>query len=260
MLKDPAETETFKSEIGWAQVDSIEQDVGILFNWGSLPLALRAEQDHWQVEEGGPLLTRPGVNSRYWVLLAPPKTLVIRVSVSSTGNLAAREMLLHIASLNMMVRIPFKRGPAGLGDMSAQNANKIIWTFKNVCASVEDQRTGVDLEYFARKLEDIIEQHVTTPLSQHIPTLAQIITSANRIHVGQQTELKFVQKLATNNLIVAVERPGLFLEVVSSDAHSVLLKGVAPGSMDVEIKVSDRQTLLGRPERVHIEVVPPNQP
>jgi hypothetical protein len=196
----------------------------------------------------------PGETWRKWIWAtstSPVARLIVQAFVSSAGPAIARAALVRLTTVNMRPDVPYDRGPADLGDVSAVSTvspspTHIVWVFHNVCMSVLTEKDpGADVTAIARALQSALAQHVADALDAAVPKVEKVELSAPEVRVdepltvhvrmqGADPQRRFLVALHDRPADVRVRRASLDLEVTADN----------PGAKALTILIADASTLL----------------
>ncbi len=240
--------------------EGIEQ--AAVLRWPDMRDAPGLGQPVWTV--AADTLWREGGGAvREWVLRRGRETLSVLAFVSSSGPEPARAYLLARASNNMMVDVPYVRGPQALGTLSltakAPAPPFFLWTFRNLCLEVKARDTAVDAAAIAAWLQALAARSLVgwAELARAAPLGARADATPGTVGRVLKIAVQPPADAAPAHHLLQVEVAAERAQVVGQTAAEVEIKPLLPGPLSVQLHWVDSQTLMARTARVEIEVAPP---
>jgi hypothetical protein len=202
-----------------------------------------------------------GGTAREWVLRRGAETLGVLIFVSRGGVDAARQFLLHRASENMMVDVPYVKAPFALGTLAVQSpapqAPALIWVYRTVCFHVYGESSTVDIEPIAKWLQAAAESGLVAASGAQIRAPGPLHVSTNRAAVGQPIDIAVAAPAADEaRYLIDLEFDSKAVDMSSQRRLTAQLRGKAPGRSTVDLYLIDRSTLLSGHTRIGLEFVP----
>jgi hypothetical protein len=260
---DPLQTdkvERFKRRIDFDKVLKAESaDKLVRAIWPDA-LSAPALGPGWSVADNTIGRTRGG-SAREWVLRRGDETVSILIFVSEGGVQPARQFFLLRASNNMMMEVPYLKGPAGLGTLAVHLSHKqapsFIWVYRNTTFQVDAQDTSLDILPIARWLQATAESGLVAPPTAQLSLPGPTSVSARRVPVGQPIEIGLtIPTAGQSNYQMKLEFDRQMLEVVSQRGLAAQVRGIKPGSTALDLWLIERSTLLSAPSRIDLEFTP----
>ncbi len=201
-----------------------------------------------------PILESPGEASREWIWSTPKSPsarLRLNVYVSSTGPATARNRLIRITTETMRSDVPYVRGPADLGDVSALFSvppmfDHVVWVFHNVCLSLEQRDDpGIDVLAVARALQTALAHHVVDPIDDAIPRVDRVEPSATEVRVNELLTVRIRMQSSDppRKFLVDLDDPPTDVRVRDASLN-LQLTADHPGAKALTILIADASTLL----------------
>jgi hypothetical protein len=231
-------------------------------DWSALTETLRNEHSEWVATAKAPLLAKPGIMSRDWMLQRGGDRVRVSVSVATAGFHAAIEEMIDNASQTMMMTIPFARKAGGPGDITLASVgtagnNELLWVYRNVFVSVRSMSGQLDLKPIAGSIQQFARSHRTPSLNGAVPRITQIAPESRAVTVARTALLHLHVTAAPEilaRLMVRADDGALAVVMERGDAQSVVLKALKPGTVKVDVMVGDPVSLLSDAAVVELEV------
>jgi hypothetical protein len=196
-------------------------------------------------------------------VLAYGALALVTESCTSAGPAGAHQALLARASATMMLKIPYERRPARLGDLAIHDPRNpsqgVMWVYRNVCVVLDNDGTTLDVGPAAQAIQRFMEAHQVSRLADHLPAVDQVKLSANEIHVGDEFQVSITLGKHTPPDSVITDFDEALqhkLELLTTTPLTATYKAKTPGQTRVDIPVVDRKTLLSPPLSVTINILP----
>jgi hypothetical protein len=258
-LKSPLED--FKERIGFDEAPRPAADAVVVLDWNK-------PAEHLGLSGWNPLresvTVRSGEAMRMFEFGQGDGRLRVEAYAGESPE-RARQRLLELASMTMMRRIPFEKGPA-VGDLSCQSAEMsdrgaIIWTRANTCVRVSIMNAAPSrLREWCARLDAAMAATVTrraaaasaaprirdSGVSPKGPTVSDTVTVTWRIEGG-----KGIKSGAE------VESPAdESVEVLDQTDGQLLLRARMPGRIVIRITAADPQWLVPASDSLEIQIGP----
>lgn len=202
----------------------------------------------WSVA-GDTIWRTNGGTARQWRLRRRNESLSILIFVTDGDLQPVRDFFLSRASENMMVDVPYVKGPAGLGTLAVhlpfKQAPSVIWLYRNTMFQVDGDDTGLDLLPIAKWLQAIAESGLVSATQARLQAPGPVKVSARRAAVGEAIELSLaVPAAAQQNYRIELEFDRATLELISKSGLAAQVRGLAPGRTTLDLYVIEHSTLL----------------
>lgn len=201
-----------------------------------------------------------GGEAREWVLRRGRETMSMLAFVSSTGPEPARSFLLRRASENMMIEVPFVRGPSELGSLAVTGEPAgppfFLWVFRNLCLEVKARETRVDALAVARWLQALASRSLVPQAEIARRPAPAVDVALRRPVVGQVVDiaLELPTDPAGTRYVLQVEvEPGR-MRAISQQGGAVQVMALLPGRATVQLHVVDSHTLIATRSTVELDV------
>ena len=255
--RDQERIDKFKALIRYDEkLPADDPDRGVVLSW--------PDPRNWQIAADTTIVNRDTV-LRKWDLVRGDQALTATMFVSSAGPGPAAQYLLEVASNTMMLEIPYKPGPEGLGDLAVEHANPniqdLIWVFRNVCVRIEERDRILDASAVARWLQKEMEGQVVAKVSEHRPQIEEVRVSSQRVRVGETFTVEVAPAAGEvpKQLLVELEQEGDALDLVAENGLTLQLAGQKVGRAGAQVVVADAETLLCTTRSIRVDVVEPEQ-
>jgi hypothetical protein len=183
-------------------------------------------------------------------------TLKLGVTVSSAGTDIAQRHYLSLGSLNMAARPVFDRGPAGIGEASAQATGadraRIIWLDRNLVFDLEGfgLAPGI-IENCAIWVDRFVRATATSDLDPGRVAIQNLSASSNTVSPGQRVTLSVATK-PDYRVFIDGDHPGLY--PVAEGKRDFTFEARAPSTNRVDVFAVDPSSLLSAKGEVVISV------
>jgi hypothetical protein len=258
----------FKNRIGFSSLAAMGVSEGVRADWDELPTALSGIVKGKRTDMNRVNCSQSGLGTRSFAWKYKDRSIAIEVDVSGGGQEGARRALLSRASATMMMKIPYERRAAPLGDLAIQDprspSDTLMWVYRNVFVFVDNGETKVDVGPVAQAIQRFMEAHKVSRLTDHLPIVDQVRVSANEIHVGDEFQISIILGKHTpldfvmTDFVETLDVKSLEdkLELVTRTSLTATFKAEKPGQTQIDIRVMDRKTLLSPPLSAPINVLP----
>jgi len=260
----------FIKRIGYSTLAAVNPSDGVRANWDELPVSLAGIVKGKPANQNRASTSKSGSGSRSFSWKDKKGTFLIEVYVSGTGATGAHQALLARASATMMMKIPYERRPAPLGDLAIHDprfpSEIVMWVYRNVFVLVSDGGTASDVGPAAQAIQRFMEAREVPRLVEHLPVVEKLKVSPDQIRVGDVFQVTIV--LGKNTALESVTTD--FSEVLDANTMedklefltrtplTATFKAEKAGQTHVDVPVMDRKTLLSPPLSVTINVLPAN--
>jgi len=258
-LKPPLED--FKERIGFADAPRPAADAVVVLDWNKLA-------DHLGLSGWDPLRdvvsVGTGAASRIFELGRGDGRLRVEVYAMESPE-AARQCLLELASMTMMRRIPYEKGPA-LGDLSCQSAampdrGGITWTRANVCVRVGLSNAAPDpLKDWCARLDAAMAAAVAnhSAAALHAPRIRDLGATPREPSV--QDTLTVTWKIeggkGVESAAEVVSPADESVELLDQKVGMLLAKPRAPGKVVIRVMATEPQWLVPVSDSLEIQLAP----
>jgi hypothetical protein len=254
----------FKRRIGIATAPGIDAQDGVAADWTKLPAAIAKHLGGMRLRPGTAFPSEPGLAETSFSWSKARGSLSIEVWISGTGPRAARDRLLLAASATNMMKIPYQRGPEGLGDFAVQHAvpgsAAIYWTFRNACVHVRRDGPGSpSVEPIARAIQSFMERHLVPTISEHVPKAEAAGLFPRMIHVGDEVRLsvRLAKELPAESIMTHfVQDNERLLQEQHVELLSTTYSAEKLGRGHIDVLIADRKTLLSPALTLEFDVLP----
>lgn len=197
--------------------------------------------------------------ARQWTLRKGAQVLDILIFVSSEGVEPSREFLLSRASENMMVDVPYAKGPPGLGTFAISSPNpkspSLIWVYRNICFHLRVIDSHLDILPIARWLQSVAQASTGPGEKANMSADTQLEVSARHAPVGEPIVIRLQDPSDEGRYFIELEYDNRTIEVLSQERIAVTLKGLLPGTVDLIVRVIDKETLLSSSQQIGLKFV-----
>lgn len=257
---DTFPVQEFKREIGYTDSPAgAAATEWVACEWPA-PAQLPGLGEGWKVLYDE-VLVEQGSGIRKIDLRHELEELSLEIFVSSTGPQAARERLVRIASSTMMPQIPYRKGPANLGDLSVVSVESdpvaVLFTVRNVMVRIRKQSAKLSVVSLAEHLASIAGREVVPQLAVLAPRLLRVDVNPSPAHVGQTVTVQLhpdpPDAGARWKTDFEIRSGGL--QPGPQQGLTLRLRAVKPGPADVALYVIDRKTLVVTSTEAKVEVL-----
>jgi hypothetical protein len=254
----------FKARVGFDKLPDVQDaDVGVVADWGSIQELLPSRESGWEAGTDTVMPLKHGMVLRKWSFRRGTGVLTVKVFVFSTGPVGARDQLVAEATtMNSLPASPYVRGPGYLGHFSIKTAedpmSRVVWVFHNVCVVIAEDDTDLSVEPLARSIQGFMERYVKQKVSQHLPRLDKVTVSRSPIQVGQEVQVEAHPNSAAapGRWRIDFTAPDDALDFVRKGPTSSGFRARRPGTVQVEVDVTDATTLLRATRQAQVEIQP----